>query len=189
MSIEFSKEPETVTLRDGKTVTIRPIRADDAPRLQALHSRLSPESIYLRFLGVRPVLPPKEARRLASVDYHTRMAFVATHEKGGEETIVAVARYAAIGADKPGLAEAAIVAEDGYQGKGLGTLLAERLAAYARTHGIRAFLAEVSFENDRVMQFIRRTGLPVEKKLESGVWKIEVKLDADGQSGTGASDA
>jgi len=179
MPIEFSKAPETVTLRDGKTVTIRPIRADDAPRLQALHSRLSPESIYLRFLGVRPVLPPKEARRLASVDYHTRMAFVATREEGGEEIILAVARYAAIGADKPDLAEAAIVVEDGYQGKGLGTLLMERLVAYARAHGIRAFLAEASFENDRIMQFIQRAGLPVEKKLESGVWEVRVKLGGE----------
>ena len=147
-----------------------------------------PLDIYLRFLGMRPVLPPDEAQRLASVDYHTRMAFVATREEGGEEIILAVARYAAIGADKPDLAEAAIVVEDGYQGKGLGTLLAERLVTYARMHGIRAFLAEVSAENAWAMQFIQRAGLPVEKKLESGVWKIEVKLDADGQSGTGASD-
>jgi hypothetical protein len=26
------------------------------------------------------------------------------------------------------------------------------------------------------MQFIRRTGLPVEKRLESGVWEIRVNL-------------
>jgi len=30
-----------------------------------------------------------------------------------------------------------------------------------------------------VMQFIRRTGLPVEKKLESGVWEVRVKLGGE----------
>ena len=45
--------PETVTLSDGTTVTLRPIRADDAERLQALHARLSPETIYLRFLDLK----------------------------------------------------------------------------------------------------------------------------------------
>ena len=45
------EKPDTVTLRDGTTVTIRPIRPDDARGLQALFYRLSPESISLRFLG------------------------------------------------------------------------------------------------------------------------------------------
>lgn len=41
-------EPETVILRDGSRVIIRPIRSDDAPRLQSLFDRLSPESVFFR---------------------------------------------------------------------------------------------------------------------------------------------
>ena len=168
--------PEAVTLRDGATVTIRPIRPDDAPRLQALHARLSPETIYLRFLGTHPVLSNREAERLASVDYETRMAFVATREQKGEEFVAGVARYAALGPERPDEAEAAVVVEDRYQHLGLGTRLLDWLLAYARTHGIRFFVAEINAENDRVLDFVRRSGLPTEKHLQSGTWEIRVRI-------------
>lgn len=166
---------EIVTLRDGTELSLRPIRPDDAPRLQALHARLSPETIYLRFLSAHPTLSQTEAERLANVDQENRMALVATRSKNGEDLIVGVARYATLDA-RPDEAEAAIVVEDAYQGRGLGTLLVERLLSYARMHGIRYFVAEINSENDRILRFIRRSGLPAEKKLEAGVWLIRVRL-------------
>jgi len=169
---------ETATLRDGTTVTIRPIRPDDAPRLQALFYRLSPESIALRFLGHPKELPYEQAQQLANVDYQTRMALVATREEDSEEHIIAVARYAADSA-QPDLAEAAIVVEDEYQKQGLGTLLLIRLVAYARTHGIRDFMATVHHDNAQIMRFIRRSGLPSQSKLAAGVWEIVVKLEPE----------
>ena len=69
--------PETVTLKDGTQVIIRPIHPDDADDLQATFQRLSMESIYLRFLSFKKELPDEEARYLATVDYTSRMAFVA----------------------------------------------------------------------------------------------------------------
>jgi RimJ/RimL family protein N-acetyltransferase len=171
------EKPEAVTLRDGTTVTIRPIRPDDARRLQELFARLSPESISFRFLGQPRELPYEQAEQLANVDYHTRMALVATREQCDEEHIIAVARYAVDPAVAPDLAEAAIVVEDKYQNRGLGTLLLKRLVAYARIHGIRAFMATVRHDNVRIMRFIRRSGLPTESKLAAGAWEILVKLE------------
>ena len=178
MPAEYS--PETVTLRDGTTVTIRAIRPDDPPRLQALFGRLSAESIYLRFLEQRRSLSDREAERLAAVDYHQQMAIVATREDEllGEELVIGVARYAAIDSPTRDSAEAAIVVEDAYQGRGLGKLLADRLAAYARARGIHTFVAEVSVDNARMMSFIRRAGLPVKSKLDTGVWQLKVKLES-----------
>ena len=167
---------ETITLRDGTRLGLRPIRLDDAPRLQALHARLSPETIYLRFMGTRPALPPDEARELADVDYQTRMAFVATYQAEGEERLAGVARYAVVSAKRPEDAEAAIVIEDQFQNRGLGTQLLERLQAYARSHGVQAFVAEINAENERMLRFIRRSGLPAKKHLQDGVWEIRVTL-------------
>jgi RimJ/RimL family protein N-acetyltransferase len=168
--------PETVALSDGTALTIRAIRPDDAPRLQALHARLSPETIYLRFLGMHRVLTQEEAGRLADVDYQSRMAIVAARKEKGEEVIIGVARYAAR-PEKPDEAEAAIVVEDRYQRRGLGLILVERLLAYARSHGIRTFLAEINAENERMMGFVRRSGLQAEKRLREGVWEIRIHLD------------
>lgn len=173
----YPKRPEAVTLRDGTMVTVRPIRPDDAPRLQTLFARLSPRSIFLRFLGHRKELPWELAERLANVDYQTRMALVATREQYGEDDIVADARYEGNLPGEPGLAELAIVVEDQYQGRGLGTLLLERLVAYARTHGIRVFWATVYHDNAPIKRIIQRSGLPIERSVEAGVWEIRMKLD------------
>ncbi|MBL7184559.1 MAG: GNAT family N-acetyltransferase [Anaerolineae bacterium] len=178
---ETPEKPEPVTLRDGSAVTIRPIRPDDARRLQALFDRLSPESISLRFLGQPKELPYEQAEQLANVDYQKRMALVATREQDGEEHIIAVARYAVNPADQPDLAEAAIVVEDEYQKRGLGTLLLSRLVAYAQAHGIRAFMATVHQDNIQIMRFVRHSGLPTESTLEAGVWEIVVKLEPEAE--------
>jgi acetyltransferase len=174
---ETPGKPETVALRDGTTVTIRPICPDDARGLQALFDRLSPESIALRFLGQLKELPYEQAEQLANVDYQKRMALVATREQGGEEHIIAVARYAVDPAGQPDLAEAAIVVEDEYQSRGLGTLLLARLVAYAQVHGIRAFRATVRQDNIQIMRFVRHSGLQAESTLAAGVWDILVTLE------------
>lgn len=172
-------QSEVVTLRDGTVVTVRPIRPDDAPRLQALFSRLSPESIWLRFLSHARELSDEEAEGLANVDYQNWMALVATVDSRGQEEVIAEARYAKIPGGEPELAEAAIVVEDRYQGLGLGSLLLNQLAAHARSNGISAFLATLRQENYRIMQFIQRSGLPTESHLDSGVWEIKVGLSAE----------
>ncbi|MGZ4767734.1 MAG: N-acetyltransferase family protein, partial [Ilumatobacteraceae bacterium] len=99
-----------VVLIDGGTAHIRPIRADDLEQLRALHSRLSPQSIYFRFFSPLPKVPEGQLHHLAEVDYRDRFALVA--ELDG--TVVAVARYDR-GNDAKA-AECAFVVEDHQQG-------------------------------------------------------------------------
>src|SRR4030042_147130 len=123
--------PETVTLKDGTQVIIRPIHPDDAEDLQATFQRLSMESIYLRFLSFKKELPDEEARYLATVDYSTRMAFVAVCKENDHEIVVGVARYAMLDPSNPEVAEAAVVVSAEYQGLGLGKRLPLRLVFQA----------------------------------------------------------
>ncbi len=172
---------EWVELRSGQKIGIRPVRPDDALRLQALFERLSPESVFLRFLGTRKTLTDQDAQRLAHVDYDQRMAFVATlddsaEDSGADETLIAVARYSAIADSDPPEAEAAIIVEDSYQHQGLGTLMLERLSTYARQHGIHRFWAAVHHSNSRILRFLKHSGLPMEKSLEDGIWDIHVSI-------------
>ena len=116
--------PEKVTLRDGTEVIVRAIVPEDAPLLQELFRRLSPESVFLRFLTRLKELSQTQAERLANVDYQTQMALVATL---GPD-IVGVARYAHSAEYGPGMAEAAVVVQDEDQSRGLGTRLLTRLS-------------------------------------------------------------
>ncbi|MCC6188527.1 MAG: GNAT family N-acetyltransferase [Anaerolineales bacterium] len=176
MASERLREAETIALKDGTVVTVRPIRPDDAQRLQAFHAGLSPETIYLRWLSAHPVLTETEAKALTHLDYAERMAFVAMLPGETGEEIVGVARYGVVGPDQSDEAEAAVVVQDAYQHRGLGSLLLLRLREYARAQGIRYWVAEINAENARMMKFIQRAVMPATKRLESGHWQIRMDI-------------
>lgn len=178
---------ERVRLKDGTAVNLRPVQPEDAEALRSLFHRLSPESIYYRFLEARKDLPLEQARNFAHVDYTSTMAIVAEPETHSQEApILGVARYGLSEGSHGGYAEAAIVVEDAHQGKGLGTALLLQLVEYARSVGIRGFHATIHQSNARILSFIKKSGLPSKRQLEGGVWEISVELpplsqeDADG---------
>lgn len=162
---------EPVVLRDGTRVIIRAMRDDDDQRLVAFHSRLSPESQRLRFFTPYPQLSDAEVQRFTHVDGHQRVALVAEHD--GE--IVAVARYDQI----PGTtdAEAAFVVRDDHQGRGLCTLLLERLACHALDDGIERFVAETLPDNTRMLHVLRSHGPDVTTRFADGTVHVTVPLN------------
>ncbi len=162
-------------------MTLRPIRPDDAPRLQEGFSRLTPQTIYMRFLQAAKQLTDQQAYELANVDYHTRMAIVGFITEDGQERLVVVARYGMLERAEEGLAEAAIVVRDDYQKRGLGKIAMQRLVGYARAHGVRGLVATVHANNTPVLAFIRNTGMPFKKKIiEPGIWEIIIPLTPEG---------
>lgn len=170
-------EPELLTLKDGTQVVIRPIRPDDAEELQTTFQRLSMESIYLRFLSYKKEMPDEEARYLASVDYSSRMAFVAICKENERGIVVGVARYAVIENVHPEIAESAVVVEDKYQGRGLGKLLLWRLVNYARARGIHFLRGNLQIGNDRMLDLVRRSGLPHHTRFLDGYWEVTIDLE------------
>ena len=145
----------TVTLRDGSRVRLRPIRATDAPGLVALYDHLSRDTRYHRFFSVMQRLPPDWARLHATVDYRSRLALVA-EAPGDPDTLIAVARYEPAGA--PDTAEVAFVVQDGWQDRGLGTILFSELLAAAALNGVRHFRAWVLADNRRMLDLVARLG-------------------------------
>jgi acyl-CoA synthetase (NDP forming)/GNAT superfamily N-acetyltransferase len=152
-------------LRDGTPVHLRPIRPEDEDALVAFHSRLSPHTIYRRFFSPRPVLPPKDVHRFTNVDYHDRLALIALIH--GE--MAGVARYDRQPAPAVDEAEVAFVIEDRHQGRGLGSLLLEHLAAAARERGFRYFVAETLAENRSMLGVFRDAGFVAERRFEDGL--------------------
>ncbi len=159
-----------VVLIDGGTAHIRPIRPDDLEQLRALHSRLSPQSIYFRFFSPIPRVPEPQLHRLVEVDYRDRFALVA--ELDGE--VVAVVRYDR-GHDAAA-AEVAFVVEDHHQRRGLATVMLEHLAAVARSNGIERFDAETLPDNRAMMDVFRHAGFDVSSHFDSGVIDVSFPL-------------
>ena len=170
--------PEPFILPDGTTLMIRPITPDDAQRLQQFHSRLSPETIYYRFLENHPVLLDKEAKYFTTLDYQNRIALVATQGEGENEAIVAVARYDVFVPNQEDTAEAAFVIEDRFQGQGLGTALMVRLARRALENGVYYFVFTVQGTNQGMLKLLRKSGEIVERQQSGGVYDVRVQLSA-----------
>ncbi len=173
-----SLEPEAVTLKDGTVAIIRPIRADDADHLQDTFNHLSIETIYQRFLSFKKELLDEEARQLATVDYTSRMAFVATCQKNRRDIVIGVARYALPDPGRPEVAESAVVVQDEYQDRGLGKMLLRRLVRYAHAKGIQQLRGFMQVGNNRMLELVKRSGLPYKTRYAEGMWEVDIDLQA-----------
>ena len=165
-----------VVLRDGGTAHLRPISPEDADALQAFHTAQSETSIYMRFFSFKSRLSSKELRRFTEVDHKDRVAFVITI--GGE--IVGVGRYDRL--DDPTEAEVAFNISDVQQGRGIGSILLEHLAAAARENGIRRFTAEVLPENRKMLRVFADAGYELVRKFDDGVVSVEFNIDPTAKS-------
>jgi len=133
---------------------LRPIEPADAPRIERAFSRLSPRTVYLRFLAPIPRIGAAELTRLTNVDHHHREAIVALD---GDE-IVGVARYESssdVGAFQPRRAEVAVVVADAWQRRGVGRHLLDELSALAAARGYDELVCTILVENHAALALVR----------------------------------
>lgn len=153
-------------LRDGGSIHVRALRPDDRARLAEHFARLSPQSVYFRFFGAKKRLTDAELDVFTRLDFANAAALVATLGQGDAERIIGVGRWKVTA---PGRAEVAFAVLDEHQGRGIGTLLLEHLAALARARGITEFEADVLGENNRMLEVFAHSGFSVRRVLEGGI--------------------
>jgi GNAT superfamily N-acetyltransferase len=150
------------------------VRADDKERLREGFQQLSPESRYLRFHGAKTDLSEAELRYLTEVDGVRHFAIGAIDGERG----LGVARLVQLDGE-PGVAEAAITVLDEMQGKGLGTLLFQRLVAAAAERGIERIRCLVLGSNQPMQDLLRKLGGGESTvTVDSGVVTVEIALPA-----------
>jgi len=145
-----------VTLRDGRRVTIRPIRRDDVARTAAFIDGLSTESKHSLFLGGIAHLSDEALERLCNSGDSRDMAYVATARGADGERQVGVCRYAGATGAEGG--EISVAVADDWQHRGLGKLLLRRLIDYARAHGVRRLFSMDAVSNDAMRRLARDVG-------------------------------
>jgi acetate---CoA ligase (ADP-forming) len=158
-----------VVLRDGSTVHVRPVRADDAPAVQAFFKGLSPKLIALRFFSSFPDLD-RAVRWATQVDDQHRYGLVAS---GAGGRVVAHAGWERE-PDRPERAEVAFAIADAMQHNGLGTILLGQLIEAADQAGVAVLSAEVLPQNHRMLHVFHDSGLPVTTRTIPGVVLVEL---------------
>jgi GNAT superfamily N-acetyltransferase len=116
-----------VVLADGGVAHVRPSGPGDADAIRAMHGRLSPRTLYLRYFSTVSTVSEQRIDIFTDVDYVARVGLVAA--LGGE--LIAAGTYHRDPDDKTA-AELALLVEDSQQGRGIGSILLEHLAAAAQ---------------------------------------------------------
>ncbi|MGC0142460.1 GNAT family N-acetyltransferase [Pseudactinotalea sp. Z1732] len=164
-----------VVLRDGSTMRIRPIRPEDAEALQRFHMSQSERSTYLRFFAPMARLSEEMLARFTQVDHRDRVALVLVDG----EAILAVGRFERLDG---GDAEVAFNVADSAQGKGLGSVLLEHLAAAGRELGVRRFVADVLPQNARMLRVFADAGYDVQSTMDDGILAVSFTITSTDKS-------
>jgi acyl-CoA synthetase (NDP forming)/RimJ/RimL family protein N-acetyltransferase len=163
-------------LKDGRSIRIRPIRADDTDRMLEMYGRLSRQSIAFRFLGPVVTIRRDAMRRFTDIDYVDDLALVALH---GEQVLGVVRLVRS--QEHPDHAEVTFLIADDYQGVGLGGLLLEHIVPAARSLDIEVLEATVLPDNARMLATISSSGYRHEIIDEGSVIHIDIAVSPRAQ--------
>lgn len=162
-------------LADGKTVTLRPIRPEDADRVREFLTGLSEESRYMRFQKWVHAPSDQVIRFLTDIDYDRHMALVCTVQEGGREAIVGEARY--VSDLSGGSCELGVVIADAWHKSGIAGLLMDALIRIARERGLARMEGLVLSRNAEMLRFVRALGFKTEPAPQDySIVRISKKL-------------
>jgi GNAT superfamily N-acetyltransferase len=170
MSDQFAESAATARLLDGRVVSLRRLRANDAEPVMALHQHLSAHDRYYRFFTLQPVQLDEVVEELIE-PADGRCALGAFDA----ERLIGVANYTVV-REHPKAAEFAIVVAHEDHSLGVGTALLKHLARIARAHGIGRFVADVLSENHLMLMVVFDLGWRCEPADYDSVRHLEIEL-------------
>jgi len=149
---------DTLTLRGGRRVLIRPILPQDDRLLAAMVNQASPELRQLRFPSVAgstwTAASAEQFRQLTCVDHHRHVALVATTVVGGLEVLVGEARFRMDG--RGDTAEFVLMVDEDWQRQGIASALMRKLSKAACDAGVNWLRAEVMAGNASMLRMMER---------------------------------
>lgn len=160
-------------LPDGTSITIRPIRPEDAKMEQDFVRGLSEEAKYFRFMNAINELSPAMLARFTQIDYDREMALIAVTQQDGRDVEVGVCRYA-INPDGESC-EFALVVSDKWQHRAIGHKLMAGLLDAAREKGLKTMEGEVLASNREMLKLVVTLGFTVSICEEDPAVKKVVK--------------
>jgi acetyltransferase len=168
----------TAQMKDGASVTIRPIRPEDEPQLVRFHETLSDRTVYLRYLEHLKLDQRTSHHRLARVcfiDYDREVVLVAEGEDGkGERALLGVGRLNR--GRRRDQAEFALLIADSFQGRGLGSAMLRRLLDIGRAEGLRRITAEIAQENGAMQAVCKRLGFKLKDEVGEPTLRAAIEL-------------
>jgi acetyl coenzyme A synthetase (ADP forming)-like protein len=165
MSAPSAVRAQRILLSDGTPANIRRGETADRAALDEFLRHLRETQVAARLLD-----DSADSRGAPTFDdpdpSHQATLLVELPEADGPR-LVGAGRYVVSGGDRP-VGEMILAVAEGQRGRGVGTLLLERLLALAREGGIGEFQADVVGEQNRLLDMLAGSGLMVTRSLRAG---------------------
>ncbi|MEU2156389.1 GNAT family N-acetyltransferase [Streptomyces sp. NPDC019396] len=160
-----------ITLTDGTTTRTREMTPADLAPVQALHRRCSPDSRARRYHTGKPELSRAGWRLLCDPRRGTTLVTTA-----GRHADHIIAMTNVMRTDRQGVGELAVLIEDTWQFKGLGTALAAHAAEIARSQGHHTLTATVAVDNTPMLHVLESLDAPPALASDGPVIDVRIPL-------------
>lgn len=156
------------TLPEGQEITVRRADHQDLEAALAMHSRCSDRTLGLRYHGpvgdadryLKHLLSPRFGRTLAVESASGKLVALGHLLWDGDET------------------EVALIVEDAWQRRGIGSELLGRLVALAVEAHCTSVYAVTQASNTGMVATMRELGLPLDYQIDEGTLVITARLEA-----------
>jgi acetyltransferase len=175
-----TKHTTSWQLSDGTAVLLRAIRPEDEPAEREMLASLSPETSRTRFFSAIKNISHEWLILFCNIDYDRHMAIVAEMEENGKKSMIGVARLIMNQDITSG--EVAVLVQDRFQGKHLGSKFVEILIGIARERGLENVKADVLNENESMLKVFKRLGFTTHC-VPGGTTEVVLKLKEQGTPG------
>jgi RimJ/RimL family protein N-acetyltransferase len=165
-------------LKGGGTVWIRLAHPGDADAVAAMHDRCSEQSRFHRYFTAIGEWRDVNLRRISGG--HRGATLVVMSEDGA---IIGLGNVFPDSPDDGHTAEIAMIVEDAYQGRGVGTRLQRRMLALAQRLGFTEVVATVLAENSGMLHVLEEPGLEWTREHSQGVITLRAPLPAEPLAG------
>ncbi|SDP29740.1 bifunctional acetyl-CoA hydrolase/transferase family protein/GNAT family N-acetyltransferase [Desulforhopalus singaporensis] len=167
---------------DGKKLTFRPVKLTDERAIQEHYYRLDTADVVSRFFHEKTSFVTKQIEQTFIIDYHNDLTIVVVEGQPGFERILAVGEYYLNPETK--MAEIAFSVEKTWQGKGLSSIVIQKLAEAAKRNGIKGLTAYTSQQNKRMVKLFHSLDYDVKSSSQGDMIYLEACFDRKDDSGT-----
>ncbi|WP_251020274.1 GNAT family N-acetyltransferase [Streptomyces sp. ISL-98] len=162
------RSEDILTLPEGNEITVRRAGPDDLEAARAMHDRCSDRTLNLRYHGpvgdadryLSHLLSPRYGRTLAVQTASGRLVALGHLLWDGDET------------------EVALLVEDAWQRRGIGSELLGRLVGMAAEARCESVYAVTQSSNTAMVAAMRGLGLPLDYQIEEGTLVVTARLSA-----------
>lgn len=148
-----------ITLRNGQSVLLRPVKPEDEPLKREMIETFSEKTTFLRFFTTSFEVTHDFLTKFTNIDYDNEMAIVAELVEEGQRKLTGVVRI--VGDANCESAEYAIVVADPWQGLGLGKFLTDFILEIGRDMGFKRIEATLLRQNSGMRHIFEKNGFSI----------------------------